>query len=267
MTKRLIHIIRFFIHNRYLIYSLVKHDLTINYTGSWLGFAWNIIHPLVLVSIYWFIFSFGLRVQPVSGAPFLVWLVVGITIWFSFSEIVNGSTYIIVNNAYLVKKIIFPYHILPLIKIISTAAFHAFYLALIITLLTVNHIGFHPLNLQFIYYYICMSFLALGLGLMTSALNIFIRDVSQITTVMLQLFFWGTPIFWDINIMPKSIQRVLAFNPVYYLVQGYRDAFIFHVPFWEKKSELLVFWMSAGVVFIFGLIIFQKLKKHFAEVI
>jgi len=109
--------------------------------------------------------------------------------------------------------------------------------------------------------------LALGLALATSALNVFLRDVYQLVTVALQVGFWVTPIFWDIQIMPEQAQWYLKLNPVYYIVQGYRDSFITFVPFWHHSLYTLYFWVVTGLVLIGGSIIFKNLKPQFSDVL
>jgi lipopolysaccharide transport system permease protein/teichoic acid transport system permease protein len=112
-----------------------------------------------------------------------------------------------------------------------------------------------------------MATLALGIGLITSSVNVFIRDTSQVVSIMTQLFFWGTPIFWDISIMPQKIQYVLKMNPVYYIVQGYRDSFLYFVPFWNNPYLTIQFWVLSFFTLAFGIFVFQRLKRHFAEAV
>lgn len=257
----------FLIQRRYLIYELVKRDLTVNYAGSWLGILWNFLHPAALVFIYWFIFSFGLKVKPRSDLPFLVWLVAGISIWFTFRDIVIGSTKLITGNANLVKKIVFPYHVLPVIKLFSALFYHAFFLCILLFLIWLHDLPFRLLMFQFVYFYACMSFLALGIGLITSSMNVFLRDTSQFVSIIVQFCFWGTPIFWDIGIMPPQVQKLLVLNPIYYFVQGYRDSFLNFVPAWHHPVLTLFFWMVSLTVFCIGILVFRRLKNHFAEVI
>ena len=120
---------------------------------------------------------------------------------------------------------------------------------------------------QFFYYLLCMTILALGLGWAVSALNVFIRDIGQIVGVVMQVGFWATPIFWDINMMPPKVQMILKLNPMFYIVQGYRESFIYFVPFWRHPYLTLYFWAVALTVFVCGALIFKKLKPQFADVL
>jgi ABC-type polysaccharide/polyol phosphate export permease len=112
-----------------------------------------------------------------------------------------------------------------------------------------------------------MIIFALGLGFTVSALNPFIRDVSQIVGVAIQIGFWATPIFWDLGMMPPKIQTIIKLNPMYYIVQGYRESFIYFLPFWRHPYQTLYFWFIAVIIFIIGAFVFKKLKPQFADVL
>jgi ABC-type polysaccharide/polyol phosphate export permease len=267
MLRRLKYLASFLVQNRFLIFELIKRDLCVSYAGSLLGIFWTFIHPLVLISIYWLIFSVGLKVTPLNDIPFVIWLVAGISIWFTFADIINGCTSTILNNSFLIKKIVFPHHILPMIKIISACFYHVFFLIILCSLILIYGLPFKFLMIQSLYYYLCMAILALGIGLITSSVNVFIRDTSQVVSILTQLFFWGTPIFWDISIMPQNIQNALKMNPVYYIVQGYRDSFLYFVPFWKYPYLTIQFWVLSLIILAFGIIVFQRLKRHFAEAV
>ncbi len=134
-------------------------------------------------------------------------------------------------------------------------------------LILLNHIPFNLYWFQMIYYLVCTLVLALGLGWAFSALNVFIRDVEQITNMGLQIGFWATPIFWDMNMMPSDIQSLLKLNPLFYIVQGYRDSFIYHIPFWQHPGLTLYFWVVTLALLLFGIFVFTKLKPQFADVL
>ena len=112
-----------------------------------------------------------------------------------------------------------------------------------------------------------MVIFALGLSWAVSALNVFIRDIAQIVGVILQLGFWATPIFWDINIMPSNIKWLLKLNPMFYIVQGYRDSFIYFTPFWLHPLQTIFFWAITILTFVIGALIFKNLKPQFADVL
>lgn len=252
---------------RDLIVEMAKRDISSHHVGSVLGFFWTFINPLVMIFILWLVFSIGFKAAPKGNVPFVVWLTAAMAIWNTFSEIINGSTGVIIGNSHLVKKVVFPLSILPVVKLVSSFITHAVFLIMLISLILLNGMPFSIYWIQALYYFLAMSILALGLSWITSSVNIFARDTSQITNVILMFGFWATPIFWDLSIMPQKVQAILKLNPMFYIVQGYRDSFIYFVPFWTHWQMTLYFWGITGFIFVLGAIIFLRLRPHFADVL
>jgi lipopolysaccharide transport system permease protein/teichoic acid transport system permease protein len=246
---------------------MAKREVATKYIGSLLGFLWTFINPLVMIFVFWVVFSVGFKVQPTKNVPFVVWLTAGMAAWFVFADIINGSANVIVSNAHLIKKTLFHSQILPVIKIVSFLITHLVFLAILIGLIIFQKMPFSFYYLQFLYYLFCMSVLALGISWIVSALNVFIRDVSQIVAVVLQIGFWATPIFWDIHMMPQKIQTVIKFNPMFYIVHGYRESFIYFYPFWKHPYQTAYFWTVTVIFFMTGALIYKKLKPQFPDVL
>lgn len=267
MLKRFYYFLRLIFLQRYLIGSMAKREVAAQYVGSFLGFIWTFINPLVLILVLWVVFSVGFRVKPLNDVPFVAWLTAGMAAWFVFAEIVTGSSSVIVSHAHLIKKTLFYSQILPVVKIVSCLITHFVFLIVLLGLIAFNGLSFNFYFFQFFYYLLCLIILGLGIGWAVSALNVFIRDVGQIVGVIIQIGFWATPIFWDINIMPPKWQLVFKLNPMYYVVQGYRDSFIYFKPFWHHPYQTIYFWFVSSLLFVIGALIFQKLKPQFADVL
>ena len=254
---------------RDLIVSLAKREISAQYQGSILGFLWAIINPLVSITLYWFVFSFGFKVQPVAhNVPFVVWLTAGLSIWMFFSEIVLGSSEIVIQNAQLIKKTLFKAQILPVVKVLSSSVMHVIFVSILLLVMMLKHQTFSLYYFQALYYYCCAAVLALGISWLFSSISVFVRDAAKFLNLLMQVIFWITPIFWDINIMSDPrVKKVMFFNPIYYIVEGYRDSFINSIPFWNKPEQTLVFWLIALGLCLFGASVFQRLKPHFADVL
>jgi len=267
MIKSFFSFIRLILLQKYLIGVMAKRELETQYVGSLLGFIWTFIQPIVMISVFWFVFSVGFRVQPTNNVPFVVWLAAGMASWLVFADIINGSAGVVVSHAHFIKKTLFPAEILPIIKLASCLITHFVFIIILLILIVFHDLPITLSFLQFLYYLFCMSVLALGLGFAVSAFNVFIRDISQMVVIALQLGFWTTPIFWDIHIMPPKVQTILKLNPMFYIVQGYRDSFIYSSPFWEHPYQTLYFWVVTLTIFSIGALIFRKLKPQFADVL
>lgn len=267
MLNSFVSFLRLILAQKNLIISMAKRQVATQHVGSLLGFVWTFLHPIVLIGVFWFVFSVGFKVQPVKDVPFVVWLTAGMAIWTLFADILSRASGAIIANANLIKKTIFPSQILPLVSIISCLLTHAVFLGLLIVLLLFYKMNFSWYYLQSIYYLCCLIVFSLGLSWIVSALNVFIRDVSQIVAVVLQVGFWATPIFWNISIMPKTYHIFIKLNPMFYIVQGYRDSFIGCVPFWDRPYLTFYFWFIALLLFVAGALVFKQLKPQFADVL
>jgi len=255
------------IRQRQLIVAMARREIASQYIGSMLGFLWTFIQPAVMIFVFWFVFSVGFKTKPMNGAPFVVWLAAGLAPWFLFADIITRSAGSVVSQGHLIKKTVFPSQILVAVKGVTALVTHGAFLLLLVMLMIFQHIGFTIYALQLFYYLGCLSVLAIGMGWALSALNVFMRDVGQIVGVVMQVGFWVTPVFWDIQMMSPAVQKVLKLNPVYYVVQGYRDSLIDHIPFWHRPCYTLYFWVVAVVCLLVGMFVFRRLKGHFADVL
>lgn len=265
--KRITSFLMDIIKSRYLIFELAKKDLQKRYLGSYLGILWAFIQPTVTILIFWFVFQVGFKSVPVNNFPFVLWLICGMIPWFFFSEALQSSTNSILENSYLVKKIVFRVSSLPIIRICSSLFIHVFFILIIFIMFFIY--GYKPsiYNIQVIYYLIATIALLLGLSWITSSLVVFLRDFGQVVSILIQFGFWLTPIFWSFSIMPEKYQIFFKLNPVFYIVEGYRDTFINHIWFWQHYNMTIAFWIiTIGLLFI-GVLLFKKLRPHFADVL
>lgn len=256
-----------FVKERRTIWDLAKRDISSRFLGSTLGIFWAIINPILLILIYWFVFQVGLRSYPVGEVPFILWLLAGITPWFFFSESLSSGTYSIEQNSYLVKKIVFKTHLLPLVKVISSLQIHLLFVILTFVVFFVYGIGIDVYLLQIFYYIFSLMAFTIGLGWITSSLNVFLKDVGQVVSVVLQFGFWLTPIFWSFNLVPDKYEFIFKLNPIFYIVEGYRDTFINKVWFWEHYNVTTYFWLVTLAILLIGSKLFKKLSPHFADVL
>jgi len=250
-----------------LLKTLAMREVRQQYIGSSLGIVWQVITPMVLITVFWVVFSVGFRVQPASGVPFVVWLTAGMSAWFVFAEIISGSVHCITGNSHLVKKVVFPVQALPIVKILTGLTNHFFFLGILLILILLNSIPITWYFLQGFYYFFCLIILALGIGWMVAALNVFTRDTARLVGVLLQVGMWATPILWDIKILPEPYRTIFSSNPVHYIVQGYRDSFLYATPVTERLDETLIFWGITGCFFILGIFVFKRLRPQFADMV
>ena len=131
----MVRMIKEFLGNRRLIWKLAKNDFKTRYAGSYFGVVWAMVQPVVIVLVYWFVFSVGLRAGNVMDYPFVLYLISGIVPWFFFQDALNGGTNALIEYNYLVKKVVFKISVLPIVKIISALYVHIFFVVFSLILL------------------------------------------------------------------------------------------------------------------------------------
>lgn len=255
------------VKSKNLIIKFTRQDFKTNYLGSYLTIIWAFIQPCITVLVLFFVFQVAFKMGPVRNYPFILWLITGIVPWFFFSESLENATSSIIVYNYLVKKVVFRVSILPIIKILSALFVHVFFITLIILIFLFY--GYLPsiYNLQIVYYLFAMFILVLGLSWITSSLAVFIKDVRQIVSIFLQIGFWLTPVFWNFQIIPKKYHIFIKLNPLFYIIEGYRESFISRTVFWESPAKFLYFWGLTMCIFAIGGLLFNKLRPHFADVL
>ena len=145
---------------------------------------------------------------------------------------------------------------------------HLFFVATITVMSLAYGYGLHPYMLQVIYYIFGMALLVLGLAYATSAFTVYFRDMSQIVGILLTIGIWVTPIMWNAETtMPGLAHVIFKLNPMYYIVDGFRDCLLNKIWFWEKPVWSIYFWCVTVVVYLLGTKLFNRLKVHFSDVL
>lgn len=253
--------------SRRLIFSLASNDIKNKYSGSYFGIVWAFIQPIMTILVFWFVFQVGFKSAPVSGVPFILWLIAGFIPWIFFSDAWATGTMAFIEYSYLVKKVVFQISILPIVKILSSLFVHIFFVIFAIGVFMIY--GYMPnvFYIQIIYYMFCAVALVTALSFITSIIIIFFRDFSQIISIILQFGMWLTPILWAVDMVPPSFRFIFKLNPLYYIVFGYRDSLINNTWFFYNVKQTIYFWVLVSVLFLIGAVLFKKLKPHFADVL
>lgn len=259
--------VRDLFRSRELLFELTKRDFKARYLGSYLGLLWAFVQPSITILVLWFVFQVGFKAQPVDDFPFILWIMCGMIPWFFFADSLAGATTSIMDNSFLVKKVVFRVSILPIVKILSALIIHVFFIGILFAVYFIYGYEVSIYHVQIAYYLLAIIILNLGLSWATSSIIIFMKDMGQIVSILLQFGFWLTPIFWSIKMVPIKYQIFIKLNPIYYVIEGYREAIIYHRWFWENMIMTIYFWVIALSVFICGALLFWKLKPHFADVL
>ena len=256
--------------NRRLIIKLAGNDFKRRYAGSYMGAIWAFIQPLVTIALYNLVFGTIMAGARTSGSdvPFVLFLTCGMVPWFFFSEALSTGTSALLEYSYLVKKVVFKISILPIIKVVAAFMTHVFFIILL--MITAIASGYYPniYWIQMIYYTFCTFVLVLAICYTTCSVIVFIRDLGQLISVLLQILVWATPIMWNISqIQNPFLHSIMKLNPLIYIVTGYRDAIYGRIWFFERFFSTVYFWVITAILFGIGAIVYKRLKPHFADVL
>ena len=245
---------------RQLLKSNVRKEIRGKYKGSFLGVLWSFVNPLLMTLVYAIVFPFLLKNSQDHYTTFIVMAILPWN-WFTTS-IAQGTNTILVNGG-IIKKVYFPRAILPISIVVSGLVNFLISCLIIGIFLIVSGIGF-SINIVFLPIIILLQFmLQLGIILITSSIDVYVRDAEYIINFFISLLFYATPVLYSLDMFPAKFKFFLQLNPMATLISSYRDIFYYQT---APNFMLLgyVFVLSAFILFL-GIKIFNKLEKGFAE--
>jgi lipopolysaccharide transport system permease protein len=256
------HVIRY----RGLVASLVARELKARYRGSVLGFFWSFVNPLLLLLVYSFVFSVVLPgAHPTALEPFALFMFCGILPWTWFSSSLLESTTVLITSGNLIRKVLFPAEVLPIVTVLAGAVHFCLGLPILAAFLvyyrvpvTVTDLLWFPLIV------VIQLLLTLGFALLLSALTVHFRDVRDLLSNLLTLWFFGTPIIYALEQVPPRVRQVLNLNPMTHLVVSYQDVLFTPGPF-ARWPALIAVGVGAVGVFLVGFFVFDRLRDTLAE--
>ena len=249
------------------IFSLAISDFKNRFSGSYLGILWGVIQPLSTILLFWFVFQVGFKSGTITGYPFILWLAAGMIPWNYFydSWFTGTNTFIAYN--YIVKKVVFKIEYLPIVKALSSFLLNLIFNVILIILYTIygHFMGIHIIDM--FYYSFCIFTLSLSLTYITATLNVFVKDIGQVMGIILQVLMWMTPMMWQYSMIPESMAWFYEWNPLHYIINGYRESLINGYFFYHQWEQMLRFWLITGVLYFVGHKLMFRMKEHFADVL
>jgi ABC-type polysaccharide/polyol phosphate export permease len=264
MFRNLLQLVRY----RGLIQSLVARELKARYRGSVLGFFWSFINPLLLLSIYTFVFTVVLPNSNPVAQPYALFMFCGILPWNWFSSSLMEASGSLVAGGNLIKKVLFPAEILPLVSVLANMVH--FFLGLLILIAFLVAYRHWPDGAGLVWFPVIvlvqLVFTA-GLALLLSALAVHYRDIRDLLSNLLMFWFFATPIIYpwlDANVI--AYKAFFDLNPFTHLAVSYQEVLFFYGPFGHAKG-LLVMGAASGALFLGAYWFFDRLRDSFAEVV
>jgi len=246
--------------------QLVTRAIRTDYLENVTGFAWLILQPLVLLAVYAFVFTtiFKARIPDAGAVGFVPYLATAFWPWTAFSESILRSSNVISAISALIGKVAFPNELLPLASVSASFIMNmAGYLAVLLVLqLTGTHIHWFGL-LAALPVLLFLYLLACGISLFVSALQVFIRDVTQILPPLMTFWFFTTPILYSYSILPEKWASIMRFNPMSWYVVRLRD-FLLYGNYEFSLLDILVP-LTTILVLLVSLRFFRRFSAHFED--
>ncbi|MBU7319750.1 ABC transporter permease [Paenibacillus sp. SM 69] len=256
--------------HRDLFMQLLKRDVLMRYKGSFLGIAWSIINPLIMLTIYTFVFSvvfqarWGTAAVGTNKTEYALLLFIGLIFHTIFSEVVTRAPGLVLGNPNYVTKVVFPLELLSIVSLFN-ALIHSI-ISIIILLLAMFFIAgqIHLTVVLLPLIYIPLCFFVLGISWFISSIGVFFRDTSYFINIVVQILFFVTPIFYPVTALPESFQPLMMLNPMTGVIENARAILFYgNLPDWVWFIKTLGISL---VIMVLGYIWFKKTKKAFADV-
>jgi len=262
----MLHNLRQLLRYRGLIQSLVARELKARYRGSVLGFFWSFINPLLLLSIYTFVFTVVLpgKHEP-ETEPYALFMFCGILPWTWFSSSLSESANVLIGHGNLIKKVLFPAEILPIVTVLANMVHFFLGLPILIGFLiyywrpiTVLELAWFPVVV------FVQMLLTIGFALILSALTVHFRDIKDLLGNLLTFWFFATPVIYPMSQAPGFAKNLLDLNPMTHIVISYQEILFYPGSFGHWRW-LLMLLAASVVLFLIGYFLFDRLRDSFAE--
>ncbi|MEH2125601.1 ABC transporter permease [Nostoc sp.] len=256
-----------------LLRTLVRRDLEARYKGSVLGNLWPLLNQLSQLLIYTYVFSTVLKVKlttlkglPANDFTFGLWLFAGLLPWIAFTGGLTQSANSVLGQPNLVKKVVFPLTLLPLVPILSTFIESSFGLMALIFFVAVNAHTLHTSLALLPLIWLTQLLLTAGLGYLTAGLTVFLRDIPQTLGVILNIWFYATPLVYPVSSVPEEWRSLVFWlNPMAAIAEVYRDiVLVGEVKHWGEWGVACVI---ATIIFCCGFTVYKHLRPAFADVL
>lgn len=253
-----------------IIRRVSKYEEKATYQSHYLGLVWQFLNPLIQIIIYYLIFGLGVNNgREVDGTPFIIWMLIGIIAWFFVNSSLLGGSNSIYNKVGMVSKMKFPVSVLPTINMASNLVSYGW--MMVILMIAMLAFGIYPTVywLQYIYYFFCMFAFLFAMGILDSTITILVRDYHIMLQSILRLLFYLSGAIWNIETLdfPTWVVRIIQVNPMYYFIDGFRDAFLSRKWFWEQPTLALIFWSFIFIILLVGSHLHMKFRARFVDFI
>ena len=255
-------------------FSMAGSELKKKYSSTLFGWAWSVVRPIVFIFVYWFAMSVGIRgnkpitLEDGTNVPYIIWMIPGVITWFVLQETLSAGVVCVRHNSHLVNKMLFPVGTIP---VFSTISYFFSHILMILISIGIFVVAKYPITVyltQIIFYFILFFVFCCITSTFISTLGVISRDFEQLIKAILNVFFWMSPVLWQISkVSNKYVAFALKLNPYNYFITGYRDAFLGQAWFWEHQKYTAYILVFMLVYALFTATLHKKLVSEFADVL
>jgi lipopolysaccharide transport system permease protein len=249
---------------RDLLWSWTARNVRARYQQSALGWLWAVVQPAAQVTIFTLIFTLFVPVDT-GDIPYPVFSYVAIVPWTLLAASLTDMSQSLIANMNLVTKIYFPREILPIAAMLARLMDFGVAAILLVVLMVIYKVVLSPLILLYLPLILAIQLLLmLGLGLASSAANVFFRDVQSLITLILQLWFYASPIIYPVSMVPERLRLLYFLNPMAGVLEAYRDVLLNAQ---APGSYLIPSALISLIIFLGGFWFFKKVEFQFADIV
>lgn len=254
--------------NWYKIHKLSLYDFITPLRDTYLGIVWIILNPLSQIGVYWFVFGIGIRNgRAIDGHPFLLWMLAGLIPWFYISSSISSGALAIYSKASILTKMKFPTSIIPTYTVLTQLLNNIPVIFIMLIIYVLYGYKATIYYIQIPYYLFAATLLLIGISLITSALVMAVRDINRIIGTVLRFMFYLTPILWTTINLPPIGLKLIRLNPFIYIIEGFRNTFLYNKWFFEDVKFTIYYWIVTIVIILIGSMIHMKFRNRFSDLV
>lgn len=255
--------LRIIYRHRHTLYATTRNEIRARYVGSVLGAAWAVIYPFLFLGLYAAIYTLVFRVRLAGHTSFdyVLMIFAGLIPFIGFSEALASSTMAVIGNKGLIKNTMFPIDLLPVKSVLSSSVSMTIGLIGLVIAYAVDGQGTF-LDVLIVPIFVLQLLFSIGLAWLVSSLTVFFRDLSTMMGVVIQFLMLVSPIGYTRDMIPRALLPILYPNPLFYIIEIYRQILFFHAVPWKFIGA---FFVISSATFSVGFFIFSRLKPVFGE--
>ena len=251
--------------DRKRLLAISAYNLSFQNNQTKLKLLWTVLNPTLQAATYWLAYNVGLRItSPIQGIPYLAWMLTGLIPWFFISMVMTNGAMCMVSARVIFRNMKYPLGTIPVSSVCTDFLSHLCYMLVLIIIQLFGGVRY-TVGVLWLFYYMAAAFLLmLGYTFFFSTLTVFVRDIAKIIQSVVRLLFFITPICWSLT-PDNPLAGIMKWNPIVYIIDGYRDTMLYHGIISASPEQHLSFWAVTAVLLLLGTWLHWKLRDSFID--